>query len=118
MYCHSGLFLVVNRCIAACDIQHPPLNLIIILLKLCLNNDHFFDLSLKSLTHHGVLSPVSQAVIHRDLLPFGDVSYGDDHKPDLRAAVNLSNATVWRRMEKHGAPDATRSLFSQLRDAG
>lgn len=82
------------------------------------NQLFLFILRVKSLTHHSVFSPVSQAVIHRDLLPLGDVSYGDDHQPDLRATVNLSNAAVRWWMEKHGAPDATGSLFSQLRDAG
>lgn len=41
-----------------------------------------------------ILSPLCQAVVHSDLLPFGDVSDGDNHQPHLTATVNFSDAAV------------------------
>lgn len=41
-----------------------------------------------------ILSPLCQAVVHSDLLPFGDVSDGDNDQPHLAATVDLSDAAV------------------------
>lgn len=49
-----------------------------------------------------VLSPLCQAVVHSDLLPFGDVSDGDHHQPNLAATVDLPDATVGWGRERAG----------------
>lgn len=65
-------------------------------------------------THHSILAPVCQAVVHRDLLPLRDVSDCYDNQPHLGAAVDFSNTTVWRRMEEHRSPNTACSLLTQL----
>ena len=44
--------------------------------------------------YHGVVSPLSQAVVHGDLLSLSDVSDGDDHQTHLAATVHLSDTAV------------------------
>ena len=71
-------------------------------------------MSLSVVAHHCILSPVGQAVVHCDLLPFGDVTDRYDDQPYLRPTVDLSDAAVGWRMEEHGPPNPTRPFFSQL----
>lgn len=67
------------------------------------------------MAHHGILSPVAQAVVHGDLLAFGNVSDGYDDEPDLTPTMHLSNPAVGRWVEQHRAADAASALFRQLR---
>lgn len=41
-----------------------------------------------------ILSPFSQAVVHSDLFPFGDVTDGYNNQSHLAATMDLSDATV------------------------
>lgn len=70
------------------------------------------------MAHQCVLSPVRQAVVHRDLLSFCDVSNRYDDQPYLRPTVDFSNAAVGRRMEKYGSSNAAGPVLAQLGDAG
>ena len=67
-----------------------------------------------NLTHHGVLPPVRQAVVHCDLLSLGDVSDCYDNQPHLRPTMHLSDAAVWGGVEQDRPSDATRSFLPQL----
>lgn len=68
--------------------------------------------------HHCILAPVRQAVVHCDLLPFGDVSDCYDNQPHLGPAVDFSNPAVGWRMEEDRSPNTTRSLLPQLWHTG
>lgn len=78
----------------------------------------FIQVTLKLVSHHSILSPVRQAVVHCDLLPLGDVSDCYDNQPYLGPAVDFSNTAVWRWMEEHRSPNTTRSLLPQLWHTG
>lgn len=67
--------------------------------------------------YHGVLSPLRQTVVHRYLLPFGDVSDRYDDEPHLAPTVHLSDAAVGRGGVQHGRPGPAGLLLAQLRDA-
>ncbi len=51
------------------------------------------------IAYHGIFSPVGQAVVHCDLLAFGNVSNGYDDEPDLTPTMHLSNPAVGRGVE-------------------
>lgn len=72
------------------------------------------SISLKLVTHHSILAPVRQAVVHRDLLPLGDVSDSYDNQPYLGPTVDFSYTAVWRWMEEHRSTNTARSLLPQL----
>lgn len=66
------------------------------------------------ISHHGVLAPVGQAVVHCDLLALGNISDCDDHQPHLGPTVDFSYTTVGRRMEEDRSSNATCSFLAQL----
>lgn len=65
-------------------------------------------------SHQCILPPFREAVVHRDLLAFCDVSDRYDDQADLSPAVDFSYPAVGRRVEKHGSSDAARPLVPQL----
>lgn len=73
---------------------------------------------MKSVAHQRILSPVRQAVIHRDLLPFCYVSNRDDNQAHLRPTVDFADAAVGGRVEKHGSSDTAGPFLPELRNAG
>lgn len=66
------------------------------------------------ISHHSVLAPVGQAVVHCDLLSLCNISDCDDHQPYLGPTVDFSYTTVWRRMEEDRSSNSACSFLSQL----
>lgn len=58
-----------------------------------------------------VLSPFSQAVVHSDLLPLGNVSDGNNDQPHLAATVDLSDAAVGGGREGAGCWGRSRGCW-------
>lgn len=77
------------------------------------NTEHY-----QLVAYHCILAPVRQAVVHCDLLPFGDVSDCYDNQPHLCPTVDFSNPAVGWRMEEDRSPNTTRSLLPQLWHTG
>lgn len=66
------------------------------------------------ISHHSILAPVSQAVVHCDLLSLCNISDCDDHQPYLGPTVDFSYTTVWWRMEEDRSSNSACSFLSQL----
>lgn len=81
-------------------------------------NAHFAQVSITLVAYHCILTPVGQAVVHCDLLPFGDVSDCYDNQTYLGPAVDFSNPTVGWWMEENRSPNTTCSLLPQLWHTG